>query len=157
MWKHKRLNYVSRSLLLLGVIDVLMLVSVKQEVEFIEMLVWLHLDFFNPAFHFMSEAHLCNWWGALWLPLQACFSWFIWPVLGSKVYVGNVRHLCRGLSWEPVGAIRYFWLMKYQIFTNMLIFSNDRFQCVVQLCVPYTWACSEPPLEMKHPFLGVPT
>lgn len=36
--------------------------SIKQEIEFIKMLFWLHLDFFNPAFYSMSKTHLCNWW-----------------------------------------------------------------------------------------------
>lgn len=110
--------------------------SIKQEIGIIEMLFWLRLDFFNPAFHFMSKAHKlysCR--------CMACFSWFVWSVLSSEVYLANMICLCLGLSREPLSAIRYFWWMEYQFFTNMLIFSNDGFLCVIQLCVPYTWAC----------------
>lgn len=154
LWKNNGQNYVPRSLLLLSLIGALMLMSIKQEIEFIEMLFWLHLDFFNPAFHFVSKAPFCNWWERFIVAV----AWFASPGSSDLKFAWEMWCVSvMGWAMMAMSGIGYFWLMEYQFFTNVLIFSNGGFQCVTQLCVSYTWACPEPPLEIKHPFLGVST
>lgn len=38
-----------------------MLMSIKQEIEFIKMLLGLHLNFLNPAFRLSSKTCFCYW------------------------------------------------------------------------------------------------